>query len=68
MGEIETWTFKEEGPPKIINDYLILKKKSSFKPLEDSRSEERRMIIGRIPHICDVKGYDKKQKIEKESI
>lgn len=68
MGEIEVWTFKEEGPLKLIQDYLILKNKKTYKPVEDNRVESKKLQIGRIPHVCNVTEYNKKHNIGVESI
>lgn len=51
--EIDVWVLKEEGPPKFIKDYLIEKQRKTQKPPEDASEEFKRLLIGRVPHICN---------------
>lgn len=53
----EIWVFKEEGPPRMIENYLEAKIKGVKIFKEDDRSEVKKLKIGRVPHICLPEAY-----------
>ncbi len=54
----DPWVLKEEGPPKIIENYLELMTKSQKIHREDNREENKKLVIGRMPHTCSPHAYD----------
>lgn len=54
----EVWIFKEDGPPKIIENYLDSKLKGVKLFREDGRNLEKRLLTGRTPHICNPRTYE----------
>jgi hypothetical protein len=54
----EVWIFKEDGPPKLIENYLDSKLKGVKLFREDGRDREKRLMTGRTPHICNPKTYE----------
>ena len=59
--DIEVWVFKDENGPRLISDYFDLRHRKTYKANEDSREESKKLMIGRIPHICDFNSYREKQ-------
>lgn len=58
--DVEVWVFKDETGPRLISDYFPLKVKKTSQAnhkVEDFRDPEKKIIIGRIPHICDISSY-----------
>lgn len=49
----EVWVFKEDGPPKFIDNYLEARLKGSKAFREDSRDKLKKMLAGRTYHICN---------------
>lgn len=52
--DVDIWTFRDYDGPRMIHDYLSMKqnKKKSQNLIEDGRDPEKKLVIGRIPHIC----------------
>jgi hypothetical protein len=48
----EIWVFKDENGPQLITDYLALNGRNSVKL--NKEYTENKLVIGRMPHICDV--------------
>ena len=65
--DLEVWVFRDEGGPKMITDYLEGRSRKSLKIKEESNSEGK-LVIGRIPHICDVKSYKERQEANNREI
>lgn len=54
----EVWVFREDGPPKLIDNYLDSKLKGVKLFREDGRDREKRLMTGRTPHICNPRTYE----------
>jgi hypothetical protein len=54
----DVWIFKEDGPPKLIENYLESKLKGIKLFREDARDKEKKLMTGRTPHICNPSTYD----------
>jgi hypothetical protein len=54
----DVWIFKEDGPPKMFENYLDSKLKGVKPFYEDGRDKMKRLIAGRTPHICNPRTYD----------
>lgn len=55
----EIWVFKDENGPQLITDYLTLNGRNSVKL--NKEYTENKLVIGRMPHICDVESYEQKK-------
>jgi hypothetical protein len=50
--------FKEDGPPKQIDNYLETMLKGAKPFIEDKRHKHKKLITGRTAHICNPQTYE----------